>query len=511
MDLKITKEAVCINEMIYEGSAELAIDSDVTLPDYCPDILRVLKCTIMPRINSTQTAGDRITVDGSALLRAIYVTESGKVHCYEQSIPFSKFIEQKGLESNPFVKVKIKTEYLNCRAVSQRRLDIHGALCISFTVISKKPRELLCEAEGAGIQTRKKDIEICNVIGSTNRAFSLSDLIEIGASKPPIAQIIRSNAYATSSETKIINNKVMIKGELVINIMYCSDTPEASLETIETSLPISQVIELVGITEDCMTDIRLDMASLDVIPKTDGSGSMRMLDITAKIDAMMNASKSMLLPIIVDAYSTDYDIDVDCKMTEYKNLIDSFTETCLCRGSIDVSGIGIKKVLDMWCSDVTSSAHENEGELIIRGTINVCMIVCDADDQIGYIERQVNYEHSKKLCCSAERIECDPCVTVCASSFVIGAGENIDVRIEIKVQASIFSVTSNRMIDEIVVNEEQGRKKSKPVLTIYFSQGGESIWDIARKYNTTVEAIMRENSLTEDSVSEKAMLLIPGI
>ncbi|MEG1180267.1 MAG: DUF3794 domain-containing protein, partial [Oscillospiraceae bacterium] len=464
----------------------------------------------MPRINSTQTAGDRITVDGSALLRAIYVAESGKVHCYEQSIPFSKFIELKGLESNPFVKVRIKTEYLNCRAVSQRRLDIHGALCICFKVISKKPHEILCDAEGAGIQTKKKQIEISSSIGGINRAFPISDVIDMGASKPPIAQILRSSAFATVSETKIINNKVMIKGELVINTTYCSDTPESTLESIEVSLPISQVVELVGVTEECMTDIRLELTSMDIIPKADGSGSMRLLDISARIDAVLSACKMMSIPIIVDAYSTQYDIEADTKIAEHKCLLENFTETCLCRGSVDVSGIGVKKVLDMWCSDVTTAAHEKDEELIIDGTINVCLLVCDCDDQIGYIERQINYEHSRSLC-TTERIECDPCVTVCASSFVIGAGDCIDVRIELKIQASVYAIMASKMIDSININEEQGKKKQKAALTIYFSQGGENVWDIARRYNTTVEAIMRENSLADEQVSEKAMLLIPGI
>ena len=34
-------------------------------------------------------------------------------------------------------------------------------------------------------------------------------------------------------------------------------------------------------------------------------------------------------------------------------------------------------------------------------------------------------------------------------------------------------------------------------------------WDIARKYNTTVEDIMSENELTSDEISEKMMLMIP--
>ncbi|NCC86981.1 MAG: DUF3794 domain-containing protein [Clostridia bacterium] len=510
MDLKITKEAVCINETIYEGSVEQAIDSDVTLPDYCPDILRVLKCTIMPRINSTQTAGDRITVDGSALLRAIYVSENGRMHCYEQSIPFSKFIEKKGLESNPFVKVRIKTEYINCRAVSQRRLDIHGALSVNFMVVSKKPKEILSDAQGEGIQTKKKCIEVSSVVGSTSRAFPLTDVLEIGASKPPIAQMVRTSAFATASEIKVINNKVMIKGELIINAMYSADTTEASLETIETSLPISQVVELAGITEDCTTDIMLDLTSIDIIPKADSSGSMRLLDITARVDATLNATKIMNIPIIIDAYSTQYEIESESKIVDFKRLLESFTETNLCRSSIDVSGIGIKKVLDMWCSDITSSSHIHEEELVIRGTINVCMLVEDADNQIGYIERQINYEHKRKTIVT-EKIECDPFVSVCASSFVIGAGESIDVRVEIKVQASVFAVSSSRMIDSITIDEEQGKKKTKASLTIYFSQQGESVWEIARRYNTTLEAIMQENSLTEEKVLENAMLLIPGI
>ena len=47
--------------------------------------------------------------------------------------------------------------------------------------------------------------------------------------------------------------------------------------------------------------------------------------------------------------------------------------------------------------------------------------------------------------------------------------------------------------------------------SIYFSDAGESVWNIARRYNTTMEAIMRENHLESEQVPEKCMLLIPGI
>ena len=36
MDFEVLRQAVCVNELIYEGSVEQSVDSDLTLPDYCP-------------------------------------------------------------------------------------------------------------------------------------------------------------------------------------------------------------------------------------------------------------------------------------------------------------------------------------------------------------------------------------------------------------------------------------------------------------------------------------------
>ena len=47
------------------------------------------------------------------------------------------------------------------------------------------------------------------------------------------------------------------------------------------------------------------------------------------------------------------------------------------------------------------------------------------------------------------------------------------------------------------------------ISAVRFCSGGEKVWDIARKYNTTVEDIMSENELTSDEIGEKMMLMIP--
>ena len=46
-------------------------------------------------------------------------------------------------------------------------------------------------------------------------------------------------------------------------------------------------------------------------------------------------------------------------------------------------------------------------------------------------------------------------------------------------------------------------------LILYYAEAGEALWDIARLYCTSMEAIQRENGLECEKMDSKGMLLIP--
>ena len=86
----------------------------------------------------------------------------------------------------------------------------------------------------------------------------------------------------------------------------------------------------------------------------------------------------------------------------------------------------------------------------------------------------------------------------------------MDVRIELTVTASIFEMVEKKVVTQISMMEDQPKKTAASALTIYYCDAGESVWDIAVRYNTTVQAIMGENQLADETVPEKCMLLIPS-
>ena len=48
-------------------------------------------------------------------------------------------------------------------------------------------------------------------------------------------------------------------------------------------------------------------------------------------------------------------------------------------------------------------------------------------------------------------------------------------------------------------------------MTIYYADAGENIWSIAKRYNTSLSAVMEENGLEEEILPEKQIVLIPMI
>ena len=64
MDYKLNREALTICQVVYDGYQEQPIDFEFSLPDYCPDIQKILKCQVTPSIINRAIIGDQLQIDG---------------------------------------------------------------------------------------------------------------------------------------------------------------------------------------------------------------------------------------------------------------------------------------------------------------------------------------------------------------------------------------------------------------------------------------------------------------
>ena len=76
-----SKTAVFIDEIIFDGQTEQGVELDYVLPDYCPDIFKILSCSLTPKIVSYSVSSDgKLSLDGVVYIKALYLTEVGHSH-----------------------------------------------------------------------------------------------------------------------------------------------------------------------------------------------------------------------------------------------------------------------------------------------------------------------------------------------------------------------------------------------------------------------------------------------
>ena len=130
----------------------------------------------------------------------------------------------------------------------------------------------------------------------------------------------------------------------------------------------------------------------------------------------------------------------------------------------------------------------------------------------AYFERPVDYEYSHDLETALEDYRCSPSVVSLASSYNMTSPSSVEVKVELNISAQVFEIFKKNVIVSAEANEEETNDAmSRAALIIYYAEAGEKLWDIAKFYNTSIEEVMSLNGISEEVLSENAMLLIPSV
>lgn len=506
MEFNTHKDCVSVFEQMAQGSAEHPIDCDITLPEYLPDIVRILRCTATPGVQSHSVTGDRITAECDAKVRILYICGEGKLHCFEQNMQFSKQLELKSANATQ-IFVEAKTDYINYRVSGQRKLEVHGAISVFAKATVKKSCNLVCNANGGAVTCRREEMNVCDLQSVVEKCFNIAETLEAGSLTEQIGSIISTRATATVDELKIISDKLFLKAQIILRTVWkCQDNH--SLETLDSVININQIIEAPEVAENQEIDARLCVSSLDVRPRYDSAGNKNYLDVSASLSFSAYGYCVRGISSIRDAYSTKYETEVNRATVYMPRLEEKIDDTFLCRGVCDLSTTGMSEILSFDCDGVSSVFSVNEDGISINGEITADIIYRDRNGDISFAQRLIPYEYKRNVQCDCA-MTCKPHAVATASSYILSDNDRLDVRVELCIGGFVFSEKEKSIITDISLDTACPKTTKSAALTVYFAEDGEQLWDIARKYNTTVEAIARENNMDATATEKKCKLLIP--
>lgn len=495
----IIKTNYCVNEVLCEKSIEQAIDCEINLPDYCGDISRILECFAFPNISASSLSANKISIEGNTLVRLLYISD-GEIFSYEQNCPFSIKSDISCDSVGAVLDISTTLQYLNCRAASSRKAEAHGAFVIKAKVLSCSKKEVINNIEDDNMQIKKDIITACSASGNACVNVSVEQVADIGNNKPNIKSIIRNTAFADINETKQVAGKILVKGELTIKTLYKSE--EDTLETIENILPFSQILNVEGVSEESVADIKSDIISLDITVKPSALGTMTLMDISAVIMLCVCSYNCIDFPALKDAYSTVFDSECSFKDVNVDRIVGSISETFI--HTFEIPALNINKAIDVWCDDINCNTSFDNSQLNFTGTLSSFALFEDKDGTLNFKEEKSEYSFIKSIS-ECENVKSYPSAKIIGTDYIIGEN-SIEVRVKVKLTAVIFETLCEKVVYDITLSDNPAKKSSSMI--VYYPQNGEELWDIARKFSTTIERISKENDLEEEIITSAKPLII---
>lgn len=488
MQVNFEKNAVWTNEVLLNSTSEQGFESDIILPDYCPDIARILKCTATPKIARCYYNLGKVECDGTVFVSVYYLCSENKIHSHHTSLAFSKTVAVNDTPDTLMVRVTPKTQYVNCRAVSSRRLDIRGAIELKFSAVSSKEKTLIHKSEDETVQLKTNCAKTSYLKDEVCRVFSVNDEFNTDI---PVTNLLRYDATVYPTEYKVIANKIIVKGEMALSVITQND--ECETNRVSHLVPISQIIDMDALSEESVCSVNFDVVSLEVTHRTAENGTA--MTVNAKISVCVSTREESEIHYCDDAYSITG--EVECKSEKVK-------VTCLCE-HIDTKVIHRHRpeipdtatVIDLWYHQNPLTYLNRDGFFYIESPITIMYIYKTADGECQYGEE--NFVVSERR---EKGTQFDGKAQVC--ECVLNGNE------------AVFSVrfcgdvlcenTVNAICD--IAHTDTPDTRPECALTIYFSQKGESVWDIAKRYRTKAQLICLENGI-ETEQSQGGILVIP--
>ncbi|ADL06837.1 DUF3794 and LysM peptidoglycan-binding domain-containing protein [Thermosediminibacter oceani] len=308
-DLQVLRENIRVDNVVGEARTQAIVKSDVSVPEKKPDILEIIKVEGKARINETKLLDGKIIVEGVLEISVLYVADvpcdkpEQPVHFMEAEVPFTQFIEVEGAREDMSKFVKVQVEHIRARKKDERTLTVEAVLDIKARVFEPKMIEVVQDlfSPSQMLDVQKTRLKVDQVIGEDENQVVVKEALTVPLEKPPIEQIFKTNAKAKVTDTRIIDDKVIVDGVLKLETLYVASVPphhpQQPLHFVEHEVPFTVFVEIPGAREDMMLDfdVEVEHVSSKVEPN-----DCRRFEVRVVVRLFAKVTKMVQLDVVVD-------------------------------------------------------------------------------------------------------------------------------------------------------------------------------------------------------------------
>ncbi|MGN0374855.1 MAG: SPOCS domain-containing protein [Butyrivibrio sp.] len=507
--METDKKVIHMSRTKGKEEAMITVDDDFILSDGKPDIRNKIKEHGEVTIDKVRAMEGRIGIAGKLKYRLLYSTGNG-CNSMEGEIPFEEIISMEEVTPQDIIKCVHFLEDISIHVIHSRKISVKALIRINVTADTLYDREAVCKIEMDNLQSRQRNLNVMKLLSSQKDIYRIRETVNLPSSNDSAGKILWYELDPESVEFRLRDGELGIKGELAVFCIYSSEQMEESVNFHSEHIPFSGKIALNDSAEDAYPDINYSISEKSMVLRPDGNGEMRTLDIEVIMDMDIKAYGEDNCDILADAYSPTRELVLTKEKIQCQSMVMKNNLQCRVDGRFKLNAADVMQILNavgtVYIEEIISKPEEIELEGAV--TVDVLYLRADGEEPVGFgryklpftqsidgLEYGENYIYN----CKTEGLRIN-------ATLVNG---EVDIKCVLGIDLMITNPSEETVISEVTDKEpDYNRIKNLPGITGYITKAEDSLWDIAKKYGTTVSKIMETNNLTTEDIRPGMKILV---
>ncbi|WP_353095554.1 SPOCS domain-containing protein [Tissierella praeacuta] len=491
MSVELIKDALRIEELRGKENIQALVETEIYLNPSKPNVNKVLWTDGTVEILSTKVIKDRIVVSGVVKFKVVYKSEeeANNIYTIDSNADFREEIEIAGITENMSATIGSNIEYIEEEILDERKLSLKALVSLEGKVEEVNNIEVIKDInEKQNLQTLKETIKYKEIYGRETSYAIVKEAFEIGEEKPVVEEILKMSIQAYENEATVVDDRIIVSGIVDARIVYYG---EDKISTVEAEIPFNHFLEIPGAIAESQEEVIIEVVEGSYELLENAEGELKVLDVEVKLRISGVAFSENQKALIVDAYSTKEEVKIE---TEEINLVENINSIIHKENIVkDLSQYKIREMYNISGYPSILDARIQDEELIIEGILSLNGIYLDDEtEEIDTLREEIPYKYYLPL----EEKVIDSLVDISLNLESIKANTAKDTFIVEAVIKHKVKINRNRILSVINSIEETGEiidKRNRPSIIIYIVQRNDILWDIAKRYNTTMEEILQAN------------------
>ena len=515
--IDVIKESIQNEQLLRESSTNNVLKGEYLIKDSHPDVYQILGVEAKATITNKETLADKIMIEGQINYSVMYLSEDESkvtsINSVYLSEKFADYLDLNNEEHKVICEVECVIEHIQASIMNERKIAIDGIRSTKWQLYKVEEFEFVKEIEGRDdIQVKTKSEEMNQIKCEKDIELMGKSMIKVTMDKPEIDEVLKCSMNLHKKEVKLGDGKIYFGCYCKIEVL-CKGKDENDIFLLQDDIYLSKEEEAIGVNSEMMTSHQIDIVNFDSIINADDLGESRVVNVEFMIKGTIKVISKEIVDVIKDAYSPTKSIELTKKNYEIGLVHGIITSELIIKDNLypkdenDKIGCVISAT---GCPVITDKVVE-EDKIKIEGIIKVLVLYKTTDDdcKIDMCNGEIPFTSVIDLKGTKPDM-----VALCKVHL-----ENLDATVEantIGVRATLsvlvkacYKVNKEWIVDIIEGEEEKECKKAS--VTIYVVNIGDTLWDLAKKYNTTMDSLIEINELEgPESLTEGKKLIIPG-